>query len=255
LESLGRLALLGALAGYLSAAPPPAAAVERPQQVGMVAVGITGGFQHWGLSDLEETLGDRAELFGQNGYELESGDFGVTYAYAAEFEIRLTELWFLRTQFEWTRLKWEDRDRQFIASLGASDRTPISVSYESRVETRPLLMGIGACAAKELRSIRVAVSGNALVAPIRLVDRVQVAVVESITETEVVSTGTGFGFEMDVAVDYLTDVQTTLYVEAFWRMGSTTVQLEDSVWESSALPGERTVDLDGIGIRLGFRWI
>ena len=62
-------------------------------------------------------------------------------------------------------------------------------------------------------------------------------------------------FELDVAVDYLTDVQTTLYMEAFWRTGSTKVQLEDPVWESSTLPGERTVDLDGIGIRMGFRWI
>ena len=244
-------------AGALGALPVTgmAAPEERPPRFGTISIGLTGGFQTWGLSGLEETLSDRARLFAQNGYEMDGGEFGPTYGYGAEFQVRLTELWFLRAQFEWTRLSWEDRDRQFLAPLGSSSRTPVSVSYESRVQTRPLLVALGGCAARELSSIRVGISGNALIAPVRLVDRLQISVVESVTETEVVSTGTGVGFELDVAVDYLTEVQTTLYLEAFWRTGSTTVTLEDPVWESDVFPAERSIDLDGIGIRLGMRWI
>jgi hypothetical protein len=250
------LLLFGVAAALVGLPAASAAAAEqRPPRFGAVSVGLAGGFQTWGLGSLEETLGDRARLFAQNGYELEGGDFGVTYGYAADFQIRLTEMWFLRTQFEWTRLSWDDRDRRFIGSLGSSNRTPVSVAYESKVQTRPFLVAIGGCAARELRSIRVGVSASALVAPIRLTDLVSVGVVESITETEVVSSGTGFGFELDASVDYLTEVQTTLYLEAFWRTGSTTVKLEDDSWESDVFPGERSIDLDGIGIRLGLRWI
>ncbi|MGQ0723025.1 MAG: hypothetical protein ACT4PE_15855 [Candidatus Eiseniibacteriota bacterium] len=247
------LGMAGALGGLPAASP--AAPADQPPRFGTVSVGLAGGFQTWGLGSLEETLDDRARLFAQNGYELEGGSFGATYAYAADFQVRLTEMWFLRAQLEWTRLKWDDRDREFLGSLGSSSRTPISVAYESKVQTRPLLLGIGPCAAREFRSIRVGVAASALVAPLRLTDRMLVSVVESITETELVSSGTGVGFELDASVDYLTDVQTTLYLEAFWRTGSTTVKLEDDARETDVFPEERRVDLDGIGIRLGLRWI
>lgn len=246
------VSLAAVLAGFSEAA---GAADDRPPRFGTVTVGLTGGVQTWVLASLEESLGDRALLFGQNGYEFEGGDFGATYAYGADFQIRLTEMWFLRTQLEWTRISWSDRDRQFLAQLGSSSRTPISVSYESQVQTRPFLIAIGGCAARELRSLRIGLAASGLIAPLRLVDLVQVGVVERVIETEVVSSGTGLGFELDASVDYLTDVQTTLYLEAFWRLGSTTVKLEDDVWESDVFPGERSVDLDGFGIRLGLRWI
>jgi hypothetical protein len=216
---------------------------------------MTGGFQSWSLSSLETTLGDRAEIFGASGYRLETADFGPTFSYGLEMELRLTERWFLRAQGEWTRLKWEDRDRQFLASLGGRNRTPISVGYQTRVQTRPVLFAVGAGTARELWSARFALSGSLLIAPMRVVDDVVVSVVESRTETQIVASGTGTGFELDLAVDYFTEVRSTLYVEAFLRRGGTTVSLDDDVWETTAFPSERRVDLDGFGIRLGLRWI
>lgn len=250
------LVSLAALALLAGPSPSPASPVdEEPQRFRSFSLAFTGGFQGWSLTGLEETIADRAALYEAQGYELQEGDFPLTYSYGAEAEFRLTETLFLRAQLEWTRLKWDDRDRQFLSTLGGRSRTPISLTFESRVQTHPLLFGVGAGAARELTSVRFAISGNLLVVPVKVIDNVTLSVVESKTESEIVATGTGVGFELDGTVDYLTDVRSTLFAEAFWRVGSTTVELENRIWESSAFPGKRDIEFDGIGIRLGLRWI
>jgi hypothetical protein len=216
---------------------------------------MSGGFQTWSLTGLEQSLADRAADLAPSGFSLEGGDFPTTYSYGVDLQFRMTERWFLRSMFEWTRLKWSDRDRTFLAQLGAGSRTPISLSYESKVQTRPVLDTDRLGTARELSSVRLAISGNLVIAPVRLTDLVEAAIVESSTETELVSSGVGKGFAIAFSADYFTDTRSTLYVETFWRTGSTTVELEDSVWEGSTFPGRRRIDFDGVGIRLGLRWI
>jgi hypothetical protein len=189
------------------------------------------------------------------GSDLAARRIGAPPASGGVFAFRLTETWCGRTHWVWTRGRWEDRAGALLATLGGSCRTPISISMESRVQSRPLLFALGAGAARELSAIRLALAGSLIVAPVRLEDRVQVAVVESVTDTEVSATGTGLGFELGATVDYFTEVRTTLYLEGFWRTGSTTVTLEESVWDGSTFPSERRIDFDGFGVRLGLRWI
>ena len=232
----------------------PAGAVE-PYRIGGFSLGMTGGFQAWGLSGLEEVLSDRATSFATNGYDLDAAQFNTTFSYGLDLQFRMTEQWFFRTAGEWTRLKWDDRDRTFLATLGAGSRTPVSLSYETKVQTRPVLAMAGIGTAREFTSIRIAFSGNLVIAPVRVTETVEVAIVDSATEIEVTATGVGTGLEIDAAVDYFTDTSTTLYLEAFWRTGSTDVDLDEMIWEGSSFPGTRRVDFDGIGIRLGLRWI
>lgn len=244
--------LLALLAAFVA---PPALAGSAPNHFRSFSFGLSGGFQTWSLSGLEETLGDRAAILARDGYQLEAGDFPTTFSYGAEMQFRLTERVFLRTQVEWTRLKFDDRDLRSIAALGSRARTPFSVGYESKVRSKPLLFAVGTGAAQEFRAVRVALSGNALIAPVELQEDVTIALRENETDTRVTASGTGLGFELQASIDYFTEVHTTVFIDAFWRNGSTTVSLDNAVWESSSFPGKRRIDFDGIGIRIGMRWI
>jgi hypothetical protein len=234
---------------------PGASRADESGRFRLLSVGVSGGFQSWSLDGLEETLADRADQFGEQGFLLGPGDFGVTYSYGVEIQVRLTELFFARAQADWTRLKWDDRDRQSLAELGAPSRDGFSLAYESRVKTRPLMYAVGAGVARELTSIRVGLSGSLLIAPVEVEDNIVLARGQSETETNLTSSGTGTGFGLNLGIDWFTEVNTNLFVDLFWRTGSTTVALDQADWESSLVPGKRRVDLDATGIRVGFRWI
>jgi hypothetical protein len=254
-----RVALWAWLLGLVpasQAAPPSSFPTEEaaPRQFGSVTVGLSGGFQMWTLTGLEELIEDRAADFAQDGFELSSDTFEVTFSYGLELQLRLTRAWFLRGQFEWARLQVEDRDRKFLSPLGGRDRTPVSLSYQTRVRTAPVFLTIGPGRSVELESVRFGFSGGVVIAPVRVEDVLSVHM-QSTTKSKVLSTGIGYGLEGTASVDYFTDVRTTLFLELFYRYGATPVSLQDGYWESTNLPGERRVDFSGGGIRLGLRWI
>lgn len=256
IRSMPVLALL-----VLSASAPPSAARERREPLsasrdfGRFSLGITGGFQYWSLTALEGTLNERAELLARDGFALDRADFDITYAYGLEFQGMLNRDWFARGQVEWSPPAWNTRSSAVVGRLGGSGPRPrISVAYESKVRTDPVLVSLGAGRAVMRRSVRFGFSGNLIIAPVRVEDVLEVAIDGLPTESEVVASGTGLGLGANVSIDYFTDVRTTLYLDLFGRLGSTTVELEESWWESATLPRKRRIDFDGAGIRLGLRW-
>lgn len=258
-QSFPRGARMAAAALLLLPALAAPAAAERfevhERYFGGMSLGFTGGFEHWSLSGLEEALDARAAVYGADGFDIrDAGDFGTTYGYGAELQFRLTEHWFLRTQADWTRMTSETRDRQNLAILGGRDTTPVSLTYKTRVQTNPLLFSVGVGRSVRFTSVRWGLSANWLLAPMKVVDELELYI-DASTKSEVEATGFGQGAEALLSLDYFTDSNMTLYVETFARMGSATVELGPSDWESTTLPTRRRIDLDGIGIRLGFRWI
>lgn len=248
--------LVLALAGPSSGSPSSPGRVDTrsAREFGPLSVGVTGGFQYWTLSALETTLDERGEFLAADGFDIEQSDFRVTFAYGADLQVRLTDAWFLRSEFEWTRFQWQDRDRQFLSALGGRDRTPVSVSYRSTVRTNPVFGTLALGRAFELESVRIGVSAGAVLAPVKMEDELEVHLGDT-TKTTVTSEGTGIGFEVGASVDQFTDVRTTIFLELFYRYGATDVELTEAYWESSLLPGVRRVDFSGGGIRLGFRFI
>ncbi len=245
------------LAGLSAAAVLGAADVVHPaerREFGPVSVALSGGFQSWSLASLEDALRERGEELATDGYALGGGSFDLTYAYAGEFQFRLSRAWFARAQVEWTRLKLEERDRRFLHFLGGADRTPVSLSYTTRVHTRPVIAQLGLGRAWAGRSVRVGLAGSWVVAPLRVVDEINVYL-ETETVTEVRSEGTGMGAEFAASLDYFTDVEMTLFLELFGRFGAADVHTENDVWNGTVVPERRRVDLDGMGVRVGFRWI
>lgn len=242
-------------AAFLLSAAVAHAQAQEGSRFRTLSFGVSGGFQSWSLGGLEETLSDRADQFGEQGFVLAPGDFGVTYSYGIHIQVRLTELLFLRGQADWTRLKFDDRHRESLAELGAPSRDGFSLFYESKVKSRPLIFAVGGGVAHETRSLRFGLFGNLVIAPVELEDTVVLAREQAETTTHLTSTGTGTGFETNLGIDWFTEVRTNLFLEVFWRVGSTTVKLDQGDWESSLFPGERRIDLDATGLRVGFRWI
>lgn len=257
---VSRTVLLAALAAFPALVPVAAVhaadAVHpgRRHEFGPVTVALSGGFQTWMLPGLEDALGERGVELAGDGYALGGGDFDLTYAYAGEFQFRLSRAWFARLGIEWTRLRLEERDRQFLQFLGGAERSPVSLSYTTRVHTRPVIAGLGLGRAWTGRSVRFGVSGSWVLAPVRVVDEINVYL-ETETVSEVRSEGTGMGAELAASLDYFTDVEMTLFLELFGRLGAADVHTEDDVWNGTIVPERRRVDLDAAGVRLGFRWI
>ena len=239
--------LLGGSAGTVRAGP-------GTRDFGPVSLGLTGGFQMWTLPALENAIRLRAGELALDGFDLGADSYDLTYAYGAELQFRLSRSWFARAQFDWTRLTVEDRDREFLQYLGGGQRSAVSLSYATRVQTRPVIGSFGLGHSWQGASVRLGLSGNLLVAPLKVEDRISVYI-ETETISEVTATGTGLGGEFAASLDYYTDASMNLYVELFARTGRVDVTLDDAVWESTILPERRRVDLGGGGIRVGFRWI
>jgi hypothetical protein len=248
---LGALLLLPLLAGTAGAD-----SFEGHQRsFGTMSLGFTGGFERWSLSGLRDALDARAAVYAEDGFDLsDAGKFGTTYGYGVELQFRLTRNWFARTQAVWTRMSAETRDRQNLELLGGRDTTPVSLTYTTRVQTRPLLFAVGLGRAVRFSSVRWGLSGSWLMAPMKVIDELELYI-DASTKSEVESNGFGQGAEALVSVDYFTDSNMTLYVEVFYRVGDATVELGTAEWGSTTIPTKRRVDLDGGGIRLGFRWI
>ncbi|MGH2569919.1 MAG: hypothetical protein ACRDGR_01750, partial [bacterium] len=180
--------------------------VDVSRDFGRFSLGIGGGFQFWTLTALEGTLHTRADQFALDGFAFDSAKFDLTFSYGVEIQSRLTRNWFARAQFEWSQLAWSDRTQTHISQLGSTQRTPVSIAYETKVRTDPLFFTFGAGRAFVGNALRYAFSGNVVVAPLRVEDVLEVHM-ESTTASEVTSSGTGFGLEADFSVDYFTEVR------------------------------------------------
>ncbi len=263
--SSGKMVRLAAVLFGLGLIVQPAARAAEPlpedprrpprprREFGRLTFALTGGVQWWLLDSLEEFLDQRAEFYSPYGYELGSASFGVGGGFGADIQWRLARGFFLRSQFEWTRVEWEARDRRVLEVLG--DRQPVSLTYRTRVGTSPLVASFGLGWGAELTKVRLALAAGMVVAPLTVTDVLQVYFGAAGTETEVEAKGTGIGLDTAFTIDYFTDVPMTLFLELFWRYGRTRVELENEALESTTLPGERVVDFTGVGLRLGARWI
>jgi hypothetical protein len=246
-------ALVAPLATARAADPPPGSGRDSWPGFGAVSIGFHGGFQLWSLDALEQSLAGRNESFAQDGYQFNDPSFGIAYAFGADFQYRLSRSWFAQLDADWTRVSFDDRDRQTIAFLGGSDRPAVSVSYTSRVETRPLVFAVGLGRAFHTQSVRYALAAQGIVAPLKVVDEFTVFIDEE-HETRTEAAGVGFGGGGSFSADYLTETNMTLFVDLFFRIGAADVDLDNPAWESDNLPGTRRVDFTGGGIRLGVRW-
>ena len=238
--------------GWADASPPGVERVSWPG-FGTLSVALHGGFQFWTVSGLEESLSERNDSFAQDGFQLREPAFGIGYAFGAEFQYRISRSWFAQLGADWTRLSFDDRDRRTIPFLGGTDRPAISISYTTRVESRPMVFTVGLGRAFHTQSVRYALVAQGTIAPLKVVDEFTVFVdTEHDTRTE--ATGIGFGGGGSFTADYVTDSSMSLFVDLFFRIGATEVELSEPAWESSNLPGTRRVDFTGGGIRLGVRW-
>ena len=226
----------------------------RPRrEFGRLTLGLSGGVQWWLLDYLEKFLDRRAEFYSPYGYDLGAASFGATGGFGADLQWRLARGFFLRAQFEWTRVEWEVRDRQVLEVLG--DRQPVSLTYRTRVGTNPLVASLGLGWGAELTKVRLGLVTGMVIAPLYVRDVLQIYFGAAGNETEAEAKGTGIGLDTAFAIDYFTDVPMTLYLELFGRYGRTRVELEQQALESSNLPATRVVDFTGVGVRLGVRWI
>ncbi len=225
---------------------------------GRMSLGVSGGFQYWTLSSLEDFQDARAALFAADGFNFPASEYGATYAYTVDIQARFGGGWLLRAQAEWSRIGWEDRDRAFLASLdGTGIRTPVSIVYGTDVKTRPLIFGLGLGRESYFRETRLSLTGLGLITPLKTEDEAIVIVGRNSAETTTTweSTGVGWGFEGIGGVDWLPDADMTIFVETFARVGATTVEPVDGSDASSFLPSRRRIETTGFGIRLGVRWI
>ncbi|GJM43369.1 MAG: hypothetical protein DHS20C21_02110 [Gemmatimonadota bacterium] len=247
----GWVALLLLLAPGLAMAQPLS---DYRHSFGLVSLAFTGGFQVWTLDGVKDHLAERADIYAADGFNFSGAEFGPAMGFGTELQFRLTDHWFVRSQAEWTRMSFEDRDRQFVSGLGGETRTAISLVQNTKVQSRPFLFSFGLGRSHRFDSVRWGLSSNWVVAPVKVIDELQVHN-RSTTETDVTSTGVGHGFELLLSVDYFTDTSMNLFIESYFRRGATVVEAESPEWEGSLIPSRRRVDFDGGGIRLGFRWI
>ncbi len=258
------LALLVLLASVLlpGAAPASSSVLDVPhpseRQFGRLTFGLSGGFQSWTLSSLEEAIEHRSDLLAEDGFEFQEANFPPTYAYSVEIEMRFRGRWFLQAQADWLRVKWDDRYRATIALLdGAAARSPVSIRHGAEVRTHPLIFGGGLGREAFFREVRFTLVGNALVAPLETLDESEVVIGQNTAETLTSwrSTGLGWGFEVQGGFDWVPDADMTLFFETYVRTGTVTVEPDDGVPASSFVPSRRAIDLGGYGLRVGIRWI
>lgn len=249
------MGLFAALAMVVAAGPAHAVrSKEWGRDFGRLSFAVSGGFQIWTLTDVERAVDARAQSLAVDGYRVGADSFNPSMAYGGELQLRWNKGWFSRLELDWTRLSVEDRDRQYLQVLGAGPQ-PVSVGYETKVETHPILAALGLGHSWRNESLRWACAGNVLVAPMRIVDALTVYHDGVSHDSRIEATGTGVGGEVTVSLDYLTDTSMNVFVELFGRGGHTEVKLDNGIYESSILPGTRNVGLGGAGIRVGFRWI
>jgi hypothetical protein len=219
------------------------------------AVGITGGVQKWSFSSLEEAMGERHDDLAAQGFSLDTVDFDWSAAFGGELSYRFSGGWLVRGQAEWSQFSWNDRDGQSLHRLGGG-RDFVSVGTTTEVKTNFVVGSLGIGRVHPVENVAFTWCVGGIIAPVKVVDTVEntVDAAPSDASSEVSASGVGFGIEGVVAVDYPALNSQTLYLEGFYRVGSTEVELDDGAWDSSFTPGLRKIEFTGFGFRLGMRW-
>ncbi len=225
---------------------------EDSRRFRRVSFALSAGTGFWSLSSLETFLEERATTYDDEGFDLHGASFGGAFAYGFEIQVRLDDRWYVRTTADRSKFSDDVRDRSTVQYLGG--RQPISITYETRVEARPMLFTIGGGRAWDVHAFRMGVTLGMVIAPVELEETYEI-ILDTSSKLTQRADGWGLGFESAVSFDYYTDARMTLFAEVVGRLGASTVHLDDPEWESVNIPGERQVDFSGVILRLGLRWI
>jgi hypothetical protein len=217
-----------------------------------VAFGIFAGPGFWSLSSQESFLDTRADTYVDEGFDLHGADFQAAFSYGVEIQVRVADRWYVRTTLDRSQYHDDVRDRSTMMVLGG--RHPVSLTYDTRTESRPFLFTFGAGRTWDIHALRMGVTLGTVVAPVELEETYEI-ILDTASKSVQRAEGWGIGLESAVSFDYYTDARMTLFTELVGRLGSTNVELDDPDWESINIPNERNVDFTGITLRLGVRWI
>jgi hypothetical protein len=220
------------------------------------ALSFFGGVQTWDLGTLEDVLELRSRNLAVQGFALDAESFGWQPAFGVEFAYHFRRTWLARVQGEWTRFESEVRSGKSQLELGGGDHF-VSVGYTTRVETRFFLGTIGVQRASHLGPIVLSWGGGIVIAPIRIEDEVDnwIDTETSAAKQKTTASGVGVGLDLTVTVDYLLEGSNTIFVDTFYRNGSTSVELDQVEQDGAFTPGVREVEFSGVGVRLGLRWL
>jgi hypothetical protein len=219
------------------------------------SVGFFGGVQSWQLGTLEDALVRRAEDLATQQFELAGDSFGWRPAFGAELSYHFADRWLVRTAFEWARFAAEDRDGDSLPQLGGG--LPfVSIGYKTTVEARYFLTTLGIQRVHHLRTLALSWGPGVVIAPVRVRDRVDtwLETETSVATQEINASGVGLGLDLTMTLDYLMESASSIYVDAFVRIGSTRVEVDEAAWDNSFTPGKRDVEFTGGGMRLGVRF-
>ena len=98
--------------------------------------------------------------------------------------------------------------------------------------------------------------GGVVLAPIRVTDTVNnwLEAETSVADQEITASGFGVGLDVTATLDYLMESNSSVFVDVFFRLGQTTVEVDQAEWDNSFTPGKREVEFTGGGLRLGVRF-
>lgn len=246
----GLLAL--ALASRAGAVDLDAPTFKNSREFRRVTLAVKVGTNTASASSLEKLLDDRAAVLANDGFRLSGANFGAASNFGVELQVRLPAPWFLRFGADWSQFKADRRDRQVLEYLGG--RRAVSIAISDRIVADPLIVTAGLGRSLDWHQVRFGFALSGLAAPL-LVEENYDLFLDTVSEIQSRGEGTALGLEASVALDYYTDARMNLVVEVYGRLASGDVSLEPSSWQSSTLPPSRDVDLTGLGVRLGFRWI
>ncbi len=212
---------------------------------------ISAGAQTWSLETLESVSSDRAADVAGAGFRLEGIEYGWVPAFGAEFRIDFHKPWFFRLHGEWLRMRAEDRSGTVLLEMGRGSRF-VSVGYETEVRTRPFIASIDFGRSFWLGGTPVYLCVGPVLAPVKVTDTYTdwIEGETSIGELKREATGFGVGVVGTLTLGYFAGT-TDLFLEFFYRNGSTQVELDEPDFERPLLPLKREIEFTGGGVRLG----
>lgn len=212
---------------------------------------ISAGAQTWSLETLETVSNERAWEAAGAGFGLKGIEYGWVPAFGADFRIDFPKPWFFRLHAEWLRLKAEDRAGTVLLEMGRGSRF-VSVGYETEVGTRPFIGSIDFGRQFWLGGTPVWLCVGPVLAPVKVTDTYTdwIEGETSIGELKRESTGFGVGVVGTLTLGYFAGT-TDLFLEFFYRNGSTQVELDEPGFERPLLPRKREIEFTGAGVRLG----
>ena len=255
--------LICAILAILAAGPTGPARAQVPGEMRVGAqhllegwsFAVAGGVQTWDLATLEDVTELRAQSLSTTGFRLETQAFGATPAVGGELAYHFGGAWLVRLHGEWMRFKVTDRSSRAVPELG-DGFNQVSVGYETTVQANPLVGTLGLQRTFIYKGAAISLGGGAVFVPVKVTDSVENWVEGQSAEAQQIieSSGFGVGLDLTATVDYLLGGSSTLYLEGFYRNGSSTAETDDPALSGSFVPTKREVEFSGVGLRLGMRF-